>query len=83
MDSTLTVLVIILSVGFIILLTLSITVIYVLIRILQNIRGITKKTELATENMSETMRMIVRKVAPLALPTIGGALLRRLIGKKR
>ncbi|MBW3538285.1 hypothetical protein KY386_02205 [Candidatus Parcubacteria bacterium] len=82
MDSTLTALVIILSVGFIILLALSITVIYVVIRILQNVRGITQKTEAATENMSETMRMVIRKVAPLALPTIAGAVLRRLVRRR-
>lgn len=72
-----TVLVTLLSVGFIILTTLSIIFMYILIRILRSVRHIAEKAEETTADLSGTIKSVGRKIAPMAISTLAAAALRR------
>jgi hypothetical protein len=72
-----TILVILLSVGFIVLLTLSIILTTVLIGILKNVRRISEKAEEAAENMSDITAMVGRRVAPIAVSSVIAAVMNR------
>lgn len=76
-------LVIILGVFFAILLILSIVVVAIFVRILQNIHSITKKAEATTENLSETIKVLGKKIAPVAVSTLIGALFKRYKGRNK
>ena len=78
MDTTaITVLIVLLSVGFIILLSLSIALIVIIIEIMRSIRRITDKAELATDNISDLAAMVSKRVAPVALSAAFAAAMRR------
>lgn len=68
-----TFLIVLLSVGFVILTTLSIVFMYILIRILRSVRHIAEKAEETTDDISGTVKKIGKKLAPLALSTLAAA----------
>jgi len=76
-------LVIILSVGFIILITLSIFAAILAIAILRRGQVLMGRLEKATENMGEIGKELAKKIAPLAAPAIIGAVVRRVMRTKR
>ena len=83
MDTTATVvLIVLLSVGFIILLGLSITLIIIIIGIMRSIQRITDKAEQATESFSDLASMMTKKVAPVALSAAIAAAMRRFKKKE-
>lgn len=84
MNTTATVvLIILLSVGFIILLGLSITLIVIIIGITRSIKRITDRTEHATESISDLAAMMSKKVAPIALSAAIAAAMRRFKNKNK
>jgi hypothetical protein len=72
-----TILVVLLSVGFIILTTLSIIFMYILIRILRSIRHIAEKAEETSQDISGTVKAVGKKIAPMALSTLAAAAFRK------
>jgi Na+-transporting methylmalonyl-CoA/oxaloacetate decarboxylase gamma subunit len=72
-----TVLIIILSAGFIILLSLSIALIIVMMGILRTIRRIADRADKTTESFADVMSMVSKKVAPVALSAAIAAAMRR------
>lgn len=83
MNTTATVvLIVLLSVGFIILLGLSITLIIIIIGIMRSIKRITDRAEQATDSLSDLAAMMTRKVAPVALSAAVAAALRRFKRKE-
>lgn len=77
-----TTLVIILGIGYALLLLLSIIVVYVIVRILQNIHHITEKAEATTNNISETVIAIGKKLAPGAASALVGMAIKRFKKKR-
>lgn len=73
-----TTLLIVLGVGFGILLLLSIMVVFIIVRILQNIQHITQKAQDTTDNFSEVLKVFGKKVAPIAVSTLVGAIAKKL-----
>lgn len=67
-----TVLIIILSIGFGILLLLGIAMVFIIVNILNNVRRITQRVDETSENMGEMAKYMGKKVAPAAV----GALMR-------
>lgn len=72
-----TVLLIILSIGFAVLLILSITLAFILVKILSTVRRITLKAEEATDSIGAAAISVAKKVAPLAVSTAVGAVLKK------
>jgi hypothetical protein len=77
-----TVLVILLSVGFIILLVLSATLLIILIKISRSLQRMTARAEVATENLSEAMRGLAKRLAPGMLAGLAGVAMRKMRGRK-
>lgn len=77
-----TILVILLSVGFIVLLVLSIILVSLLVAVARNVKRISQKAEEAAENMSDLTATIGRKIAPIALSAVVTAAMRRFRSKK-
>lgn len=71
MENIQTVLVILLSIGFAVLLILSIIFTFILVRIITNIRHITQRIDETSENMGEMAKYMGKKVAPAALSALG------------
>ncbi len=76
-----TVLVVLLSIGFAVLLVLGIIMVFILIRIITNIRHITQRLDETTENMGEMAKHVGKKVAPAALSALGSLLIRKAKSK--
>lgn len=82
MNTVETILVILLSVGFLVLLTLSIIIASLLIAIIRRMNRITQKAELATNNLSDAAAKLSSKIAPVALTTILGFLTKKFKSRK-
>ena len=65
-----TVLLIVLSVGFAILLILGIMMAFVLLKIVTNIRRITQRLDETSENLGEVTKYVGRNVAPAAMSAL-------------
>lgn len=76
MEETQTILVILLSIGFLFLLVMSSIVVFLLIKILQNIRRVTQRVDETSENMGEMVKYVGRKVGPAAVTALGSILWR-------
>lgn len=83
MNNVETVLVILLSVGFIILLILSIVLVSILIAIMKNVKRISERAEEATTNISEVAAMVGRKVAPFALSSITTMIMKKFNNRSK
>jgi hypothetical protein len=77
-----TVLIILLSVGFIILLVLSISLIVIMLSIMRNVRRITERADKTTESFADIATMVGKRVAPVALSAAVAAALRRFKSNK-
>ncbi|HEX7259585.1 MAG TPA: hypothetical protein VF272_01490 [Candidatus Saccharimonadia bacterium] len=75
------ILVVMLSIGFAVLLVLGIIMVFILIRIITNIRHITQRLDETTENMGEMAKHVGRKIAPAALSALGSLLVRKAKSK--
>ena len=76
------VLLIVLGVGFLILLILAIIISFIIVKIMQNLRRISTKAEAATDNLSSTLKVVAKRVAPMAVTTIIGMIIKKLNTKK-
>jgi hypothetical protein len=76
-----TVLIVLLSIGFGILLIMGIVMVFVLIRIVTNIRHITERLDETSENMGEMVKYVGKKVAPAAISALGSIIVRRVKSK--
>lgn len=76
MEQVQTILLIILSAGFAVLLILGIIMVFVLLKIATHIRHVTQRLDETTENMGEMAKYMGRKVAPKALSALGALLVR-------
>lgn len=77
-----TILIILLAAGYLILLLCAIVAAYIIIRILQSLRHITHRAETTTENMSELVKALGRKLAPVAVSTLIGTILKRVKNRR-
>jgi hypothetical protein len=71
-----TILVILLSIGFMVLLIMGIAMVVILIKIMTNIRRITQRLDETSENMGEMAKYVGKKVAPAALSALWSVVLR-------
>lgn len=77
-----TVLIVILGVGFGILLILAIVAVVIVVKILKNVQNITQKAEATTENLAQLVFKAGKKIAPLALSSIAGAVFKKFKQRK-
>jgi hypothetical protein len=77
-----TVLVILLSVGFVTLLILSVVLLSIMISIMKNVKRISQRAEEASGNVASIVETIGRRVAPIALSGVATAVLRWFRKKK-
>jgi predicted HAD superfamily phosphohydrolase len=75
-------LIVLLSVGFVILLTLSIILVLLMIGIMRNLRNITDHADKATQSASDILSMLGKKIAPVAISTAVAAALRQIRKKE-
>ncbi len=78
-----TTLIIILAVAFLILIILSLVVVYLIIRILQNIHNVTEKVSSTADNIPDLVRMLGKRLAPVAFSTLVGALVKKAHNKRK
>lgn len=78
MQDVQTVLVILLSIGFLILLIISIAVMFVLFKIMTNVRRFTQRVDEGTENINEMIKYIGKKAGPAAASALAGVALRSM-----
>ena len=78
-----TVLVILLSIGFIILLGISITLMLIMIKIMNSVRHIAEKAETTTDNLSVIIKDVGKKLAPGLLSAVAAAIFKRVRGGRR
>ncbi len=76
MQEVQTILIILLSIGFFILLILGIAMVLVLFKIMTNIRRITQRLDETTENLGDMATYVGKKVAPTALSALGSLMWR-------
>jgi hypothetical protein len=76
MQETQTILIVLLSVGFLFLLIMSCIAVFLIIKILSNIRRVTERVDETSQNMGEMLKYIGRKVGPGMITTIGSVLWR-------
>ena len=81
MQEVQTILIILLSIGFGVLLILGIIMVVVLIKIMTNIRRVTQRLDETSENMGEMAKYVGKKVAPAAMSAVGSMLMRRAKSK--
>lgn len=74
-------LLIIIAAGFAILLLLSIVAVVIIVQILRNIHHITEKAEATTDNLAETLKVLGKKLAPVAITSLVSSIISRI--KKR
>lgn len=72
-----TILIVFLAAALLIFLILAIVVVSLFIAILRNVRKISQRAEDATENVSDIVKMVGRRVAPIALSAAVAAAMRR------
>jgi hypothetical protein len=77
------VLVILLGVGYTLLLIMSLVAVYIVIRILQSIRHIARNAEMTTDNMSEVVKMVGKRIAPVAMSGLAGAVFKFVNDKRK
>lgn len=82
MNTVETVLVIILSIGFLTLLILGIVLTSILIAIMRNVKRLSERAEEATSNVAEMAAMVTRRIAPLALSGVIAAAVKLFKGRK-
>lgn len=82
MNTVETVLVILLSVGFLTLLILSIILSVMMITIMRNVRRISQRAEEATSSVADIAQTLGRKIAPVAVSTVVAAIVRKFASKK-
>jgi hypothetical protein len=76
-------LLILIAIGFVVLLVVAIAIVLLVFKILQNVRRVTEKVELATDNLSNTISMVGRKVAPLAGSSVIGMVMKKIKKTKK
>ncbi len=76
-------LVVLLSVGFLILIVLSIILVSLMLAIMKNIKRISERAESATENVAGIAETISRNLAPLAASGILGMVVKKFTGKRK
>jgi predicted PurR-regulated permease PerM len=74
---------IVLAIVLLILLVLSIIVVYIIIRILQNVQHISQKVSDTTDSIPEALRGVAKKLAPLALSTALGSIVKKAVKKRK
>lgn len=72
-----TVLIVFLAAALLIFLILAIVVVSLFIAILKNVRKISQRAEDATANVSDIVKMVGKRVAPIALSAAVAAAMRR------
>ena len=77
------VLVVLLSVGFLILIILSITIASLMLMIMKRVNRISQKAETATTNIAGLAESLKRSVGPIAASGILGVLIKRFTGKHK
>lgn len=82
MDTTTSVLLILLAAGYILLLVLAIAFVIILISILRQVKRITDKAEQTTDNLSGLIVSMGKRVAPVALSAVVAAVLRKFKSRK-
>ena len=83
MNNIQTTLVILLAVGYLILILTTIIAAVIVVKILQNIRHITQKAATTSDNMADLVKSLGKKVAPVALSTVMGAVMKRFNDKRK
>jgi hypothetical protein len=78
-----TALVILLAVGFAVLLILAIILVSIMIAIMKNVRRISDRAESVTSSAADIAEMVGAKIAPFALSTALGAVMRRVRKKAK
>ncbi len=82
MNTVETVLVILLSVGFLVLLSISIVLVVMMVGIMRNVKKISERAEEATGNVADLARVIGKKVAPFAASSILAMVMKKMRGGK-
>jgi uncharacterized protein YoxC len=77
MENIQTILLIILSIGFAILLIIAIAVGFLIVKILSNIRRITQRVDETSENLGEMTKYMGQKVGPAAAAALWSLVWRR------
>lgn len=78
MSTAMTILIILLGVGFVILLGLTIALILIVMSILKSLKHIALKAERTTDSFSDIAMMVGKRAAPVALSAAIAGALRRL-----
>lgn len=76
-------LLILIASGFTVLLILAVIIAFTVLKILQNVRRISEKVELAAGSLGDTVRIIGNKVAPMAGTSVMAMVLGKLRNHKR
>ena len=76
-------LLILLSIGFLVWVVIAIAIALIIMKILQNVRRVSEKAELATDNLNQALRVISKKVAPMALSSLMGMAVSKLKKHKK
>jgi len=76
MQEVQTILIVLLSIGFFILLILGIAIVLVMFKIMTNIRRITQRLDETTENLGDMATYVGKSVAPKAVSVLGSLLWR-------
>ncbi len=76
------ILLIVLAAGFLLLLALVITGVLLVVKILRSVQRMSQKAESATDNLSDTVMMVVKKLAPLVATSVAGLVVRKVTSHK-
>jgi hypothetical protein len=77
-----TTLILILSIGFFVLLVLSIVLVASVIIILRRVQRVTSKLESITDNIPDVLKSLGKKIGPVAVTTILGAVTKHLASRR-
>lgn len=75
-------LVILLSIGFLIMLTMSIILVSLMIAVMKNLKRISERADEATSNVAGIISTVSDKLAPIAASGIMAMLVKRFTGEK-
>jgi succinate dehydrogenase/fumarate reductase cytochrome b subunit len=78
-----TTLVILLAVGYLVLILAAIIAAVIVIKILNGVRHITAKAEATTENMSELVKTLGKRIAPVALSSLMGLVVKKVKDRRK
>ena len=78
-----TTLVILLAVGYLVLILASIVAAVIVIKILSSVRRITERAESTTENMSELVKTIGKRIAPVAVSSLAGLVFKKVKDRRK